>query len=272
MVVVDLPQDLSEDEEGELVAYVDGLLPADRRAAVEARAQSDPSYAAALMRQQEGRSAIATAAESTGAPLALRTRVEAMADPARRHGERRRPSARTRLGGIRWPGAGLVAGALAVALAAVVLVGGGPGVEDVAAAAVRPPTAQVAAVAPDSKLLKEQIGEVTFPNYAAKFGWEAVGTRTDEIDGRDTRTVFYEKDGRRIAYTVVDGKALDKPGDAAKAVREGVDLRSLKSDGRTVVTWERNGQTCVLTALDPSVSRDELLELAAWKGMGAVDF
>src|SRR5687767_2054231 len=120
MVVVDLPQDLSEDEEGELVAYVDGLLPADRRAAVEARASKDPSYAAALTRQQAGRSAIATAAESTGAPLALRTRVEAMADPARRQGERRRPSARTRLGGIRWPGAGLVAGALAVALAAVV--------------------------------------------------------------------------------------------------------------------------------------------------------
>ena len=194
-----------------------------------------------------------------------------MAAPGRRHGDRR-PSARTRLGGIRWPGAGLVAGALAAVLAAIVLVGGGPGVEDVAAAAERPPSAQVAAVPPTSKLLDEKIGDVSFPNYAGKFGWKAVGTRTDEIDGRDTRTVFYEKDGRRIAYTVVDGDALSKPDDAAKATREGTELRSLTSDGRTVVTWERNGQTCVLSVVEGDVSRDELLELAGWKGQGAVDF
>jgi anti-sigma factor RsiW len=271
MIVVDLPHDLSADDEAALVAYVDGNLDAGQRDRVEARAASDPSFAAALALQQRGHDSIVTAAESTGAPLALRTRVESMAAQGRRHGERR-PSARTRLGGIRWPGAGLVAGALAVALAAVVLVGGGPGVEDVAAAAVRPATAEIAAVPADSKLLKEKIGAVSFPNYAAKFGWEAVGSRTDEIDGRDTKTVFYEKDGRRIAYTVVDGDALDKPSDAEKAVREGVDLLSLKSDGRTVVTWQRNGQTCVLTALDSGVTRDELLELAAWKGMGAVQF
>jgi anti-sigma factor RsiW len=271
MIVVDQPHDLSADDEAALVAYVDGNLDPGERGRVEARAASDPSFAAALQLQQHGRDSIVTAAESTGAPLALRTRVEGMAAQGRRHGERR-PSARTRLGGIRWPGAGLVAGAVAVALAAVVLVGGGPGVEDVAAASVREPTAQVASVPADSKLLDEQIGDVTFPNYAAKFGWEAVGTRTDEIDGRDTRTVFYEKDGKRIAYTVVDGEALDKPGDAEKAVREGVDLRSLTTDNRTVVTWERNGQTCVLSAPEGEVSRDELLELAAWKGMGEVDF
>ena len=253
------------------LAYVDGNLDPDERGRVEARAAEDPSFAAALALQQQGRDAIVTASESAGAPLALRARVEAMAAPGRRHGDRR-PSARTRLGGIRWPGAGLVAGALAAVLAAIVLVGGGPGVEDVAAAAERPPSAQVAAVPPTSKLLDEKIGDVSFPNYAGKFGWKAVGTRTDEIDGRDTRTVFYEKDGRRIAYTVVDGDALSKPDDAAKATREGTELRSLTSDGRTVVTWERNGQTCVLSVVEGDVSRDELLELAGWKGQGAVDF
>jgi anti-sigma factor RsiW len=272
MIVIDQPHDLSADDEATLVAYVDGNLEPDERGRVEARAADDPSYAAALALQQQGRDAIFTASESTGAPLALRTRVESMAAPGRRHGDRR-PSARTRLGGIRWPGAGLVAGALAVVLAAVVLVGGGPGVEDVAAAAVRPPTAQVAAVPPTSKLLDEKIGDVTFPNYAGKFGWKAVGTRTDEIDGRDTRTVFYEKDGKRIAYTVVEGDALPKPDDADTATREGTELRSLTtSDDRTVVTWERNGQTCVLSAPKGEVSRDELLELAGWKGMGAVTF
>jgi hypothetical protein len=97
-----------------------------------------------------------------------------------------------------------------------------------------------------------------------------VGTRTDEIGGRDTRTVFYEKAGRRIGYTVVDGDALDQPGDATKATREGSDLWSKRYDGRDVVTWRRKDHTCVLSAT--GVPRDELLELAGWKGKGAVDF
>jgi hypothetical protein len=246
-------------------------LDAGRRAAVESRAASDPTFAAALAQQQQGRDAIVTAAESTGAPLALRARVEGLAEQGRRHGGRR-PSARTRLGGIRWPGAGLVAGAVAVVLAAIVLIGGGPGIDDVAAAAVREPTAQVAPVPPDSKLLRESVEDVAFPNYAAKFGWKPVGTRTDEIGGRHTRTVFYEKDGKRIAYTIVAGDALSVPGDATTATREGTRLASFESDGRTVVTWKRNGRTCVLSAVEPGVPTDQLLELAGWKGKGAIPF
>jgi anti-sigma factor RsiW len=269
MIVIDQPHDLSAEDEADLVAYVDGLLDAERRARVEARAASDPSFAAALAQQQHGRDAILTAAESTGAPLALRTRVEGLAAQGRRHGDRR-PQARTRLGGIRWPGAGLVAGALAVVLGALVLVGGGPGIEDVAAAATRQPTADVGAVLPGSKVLGQRLGKVVFPNYLGKFGWKATGTRTDEIGGRDTRTVFYEKGGKQIAYTVVAGDALSEPGDASRATREGITLRALKADGREVVTWRRHGQTCVLSSKD--VSREELLTLAAWKGMGAVTF
>jgi hypothetical protein len=152
----------------------------------------------------------------------------------------------------------------------VVLAGGSPGIEDVAAAAERPPGTAVAPVPAASKVLRERVEDVPFPNYAGKFGWRAAGTRTDEIGGRETRTVFYEKGGRRIAYTVVAGEALEQPGDAAQATREGTPLRSLRSDGRDVVTWRRSGQTCVLSAED--VPRAELLELAAWKGMGAVAF
>ncbi len=272
MIVIDQPHDLSADDEATLVAYVDGNLDADKRAGVESRAAADPGFAAALAEQRQGRDAIVTAAESTGAPLALRARVEGLADDrGRRHGDRR-PSARTRLGGIRWPGAALVAGAVAIVLAALVLVGGGPGIEDVAAAAVREPTAQVATVPPDSKLLQENVSGVAFPNYAAKFGWKPVGTRTDEIGGRKTRTVFYEKDGKRIAYTIVEGDALSAPGDAATATREGTELQWIESEGRTVVTWERGGHTCVLSAVQPEVPTNDLLELAGWKGKGGVPF
>src|SRR6476469_7393838 len=165
MIVIDQPHELSADDEATLVAYVDGHLDADQRAGVESRAAADPGFAAALAEQRQGRDAIVTAAESTGAPLALRSRVEGLAaDRGRRHGDRR-PSARTRLGGIRWPGAALVAGAVAAVIAALVLLGGGgaPGVDDVAAAATRAPTANVAAVPPASPLLKENVENVIFP-------------------------------------------------------------------------------------------------------------
>ena len=270
MIVIDQPHDLSADDEAALVAYVDGRLEPEERSSVETRAAADPSFAAALALQQEGRDAIATAAESTGAPLALRSRVEGLATQGRRHGDRR-PSARTRLGGIRWPGAGLVAGAVAAVIAALVVLGGGaPGVDDVAAAAVRAPTAKVGTVPATSPLLKERVENVIFPNYFTKFGWKAVGTRTDEIGGRDTRTVFYEKDGKRIAYTIVAGDALKWPDGASKTDVEGTVVRALELKGREVVTWKRGGHTCVLSSKD--VPRAELLALAGWKAKGAVEF
>jgi hypothetical protein len=164
-----------------------------------------------------------------------------------------------------------VAGAVAAVLAAIVLFGGGgPGIDDVAAAAVRQPTGPVAAVPAKSPLLREDVEGVIFPNYLTKFGWKAVGTRTDEIGGRDTRTVFYEKGGNRIAYTIVEGDALEWPDDASKASVEGTVLRALEYDGRDVVTWKRGGHTCVLSSDD--VPRAELLALAGWKAKGAVKF
>ena len=270
MIVADQPPELSPEDEADLVAYVDGRLDPEGTARVEARAAKDPAYKAALLHQRVGRNAVTAAAEATGAPLALKTRVEELgAARGRRKGEKR-PTARTRLGGLRWPTAGLAAGAVAVALAVVVLAGGGPGIDDVAAAALRSPTAAIAPVAADSRVLNERVADVRFPNYLAKFGWKATGTRTDEIQGRATRTVFYEKGGRRIAYTVVSGAALENPDAASRKTVEGTVLRSLRAKGLTVVTWRRRGHTCILSSRN--VPLKELQTLAAWKGKGAVAF
>ena len=271
MIVADQPPELSPEEEADLVAFVDGRLDAEGRARVEARAAKDPDYKSALARQQVGRDAVTSAAASTGAPLALKTRVEEMgAARGRRKGEQR-SGVRTRLGGLRWPAAGgVAAGAIAVTLAVVMLIGGGPGIEDVAAAATRQPTEKVAAVPADSKVLKERVADVRFPNFAGKFGWKAVGTRTDEIEGRATRTVFYEKNGKRIAYTVVSGAALEQPKSADRATVEGTVVRGLRAQGMEVVTWRRRGHTCVLASKD--VPRSELIKLAGWKGKGGVAF
>ena len=84
------------------------------------------------------------------------------------------------------------------------------------------------------------------------------------VDGRETRTVFYVRGGRRVAYSIVSGGALAWPEEARRTVRGGTTLRYLQRGDRTIVTWSRAGHTCVLTAAD--VPHTQLLELAAWDG------
>jgi hypothetical protein len=157
---------------------------------------------------------------------------------------------------------------------AIVLVGlpeAGPSIAEAATYATRPPTAPAPApLAEEPKLLDADVEGVVFPSWDDKFGWRARGARADTLDGRDTETVFYEKEGKRIAYTIVGGEALDVPGDGRPARRERTDVYVLETGDRTVVTWERDGRTCVLTGM--GVPAGTLVKLAAWKGKGAVDF
>jgi len=76
MIVSDRSPELSPEDEADLVAFVDGRLDEEGRSRVEARAEADAGYRDALVRQQAGRDAVTSAAESTGAPLALKARVE----------------------------------------------------------------------------------------------------------------------------------------------------------------------------------------------------
>jgi hypothetical protein len=256
------PIPLSEAEEADLTALADGRLEPARRAEVEARVESDARLAHALDRQRAGLTAITAAAASVSAPVALRSRVEAMQrEPAPRR-RWRMPSLR-----ILVPAAGLAVAA-AVALF-VVFAGGAPSTDTILAAATRPPTATVSLDPTQPALLRDRVEEVRFPNFEGKFGWEAKGTRTDELDGRDTRTVFYRREGREAAYTIVGGEALPWP-DGERTTIDGVKLRSFIDGDRTVVTWRRGGRTCVLSGR--GVSKASLLELAAWKGKGAVTF
>jgi hypothetical protein len=196
------------------------------------------------------------------APPGLRTRIEAERERARKPARRRRFA----LGGA-------LAGATAAAavLVALLLPGGagGPTVVEAAELANRPPT-EPAPGPGEPKLLDASAFGLPFPDWAEKFGWEASGRRVDELDGRRAVTVFYEKDGREIAYTIISGEALPAPDPSAAATREQTPLRYVKTDGRTIVTWERNGLTCVLSG--SGVPATKLLDLAAWKGLGAVPF
>jgi hypothetical protein len=196
------------------------------------------------------------------APAGLRTRIEAERERAQRPARRRRFGLGSALAG---------ATAAAAVLVALLLPGGagGPTVVEAAELATRAPEAP-APQAGEAKLLATSAFGLPFPDWAEKFGWVASGRRVDELDGRRAVTVFYEKDGREIAYTIISGEALPAPEPSAEATREGTRLRYLTDDGRTIVTWERNGLTCVLSG--PDVPATTLLNLAGWKGLGAVPF
>ena len=255
---------LSDDELADLAQLVDGTLPADRRAEVEARVAASPQLASIVERQGAALDSLRST-DAIGAPVRLRSQLE------RRRGMRR--SVPRGFGGRVVAGAAAAA-ALVVLVLVLALPGalsGGPSVTAVAELADKPPTQAAPGAVPGTpQLLRENVDDVSFPNYAAKFGWKPVGAREDTPSDRGATTIYYQNGRRRIAYTIVSGDALDTPSDARSTVRGGVEYRTFRGNGRTVVTWKRDGHTCVLSS---KVARPaELLALADWRGKGAISF
>jgi len=255
---------LSEDQLADLARLADGTLPAERRAEVEARVAASPQLSSIVERQRMALEAVRGTAD-IGAPARLRAQIE-----------RRRGARRTVRGGRSRVVIGRsIAAAAAVALALILVLpsgfSGGPSVADAAALAEKSPTQPAPGGVPGAPaLLRAEVDDVPFPDYAAKFGWKPVGARQDDPSGRDTTTVYYQNRGRTIGYSIVSGDALDPPSDARRTTRGGVEYRIFRDDGRTVVTWERDGHTCVLSG--KAVRPAELLMLADWRGKGAIPF
>ncbi len=244
--------------EEEIAALADDSLAGERREELEAHVAASTELQGRLDEQRRALALVETASAEVEAPAGLRARVEA---------ERRPRPARVRARPVALAAGFAVAAAVAVALVLTLpREVGGPDFADAATLGDRPPTgAAPQPLAGEPKLLDQALERVPFPNWAAKFGWRATGVRTDRVGGRDAVTVFYEKNGRRIAYTIVSGKPLEVPAGAVPARREGVDLHALVLGGRQVVTWERLGYTCILSG---DLDRPTLLKLAAWKGQG----
>lgn len=249
--------------EEELAALADGSLPASRAGELEARVAQSPELAEQLAEQHRALSLVRGAAAEVGAPPRLRARVEA--ERGRRRATRR-PRSFALAGGL------AAAAAAAIVLALTLPSGaGGPALADAAALATLPATLPAPTASTTTpKLLDAAVEDVPFPNWLQTFGWRATGARIDTVGGREATTVFYAKDGRRIGYTIVAGEPLDVPSGSDRSSREGVELDALGLAGREVVTWQRGGLTCILSG--DLVPRAKLLELAAWKGKGAVPF
>ncbi len=252
--------ELTPQQLADLSSLADGTLDPARRAEVEAWIAGAPEVRALYERERRAVEILHRARATDRAPARVRARIEA---------ERPSPRVRTRR---RLGYAGAFAGAIAAIVLALVLVlpsgtPGGPSVSEAAALALAGPTAP--APSPDPKAptsrLKQDVQEVYFPNWSARFGYQAVGQRIDRVGGRVAMTVYYQWHGRLVAYTIVSAPALKVPAARVTYVN-GTELRTLKLDGRWVVTWEREDHTCVLssTGIPPSV----MGQLAAWKSSG----
>ena len=241
-------------ELADLARLADGSLPAERRHEVEARiaaAPGGPELLAGERRAVEASRAVAR----VRAPDSLRAFLSAQQVSM---GPAPRPRRAAFAGGL--------AAGLAVLVLALVLVlpGGAPGspsVSQAASLAARGPTGP----APPARqghatLLARDVDEIYFPNWT-RIGWRATGERVDRLDGHLLDTIYYRGYGQRLAYTIVGGPALAEPAHAVLTVRDRTALRSLVSRHHAIVTWRRDGHTCILSGA--RVPDRDLLRLAA---------
>jgi hypothetical protein len=252
--------ELDESTLRQLAQLADGTLQGLERVELEARVAHSPILRGALERQRLGAGALRGL--DLPATPGLRARLEAQAAPPPRRRRRRRFAI-----------AGAIAGAAAtLALAAVLIVPSSDNATVLQASRLSeaPATGSVGVDPGNERLLAADVEGVAFPNWSDEFGWHEAGTRTDRLDGRSARTVFYESARKRVAYTIISGEGIPAPGGSSPVTRNGVRLHSLADGVRRVVTWWRDGRTCVLSSAD--VGDPQLIKLASWKGDGAVPF
>lgn len=157
------------------------------------------------------------------------------------------------------------AATVAVVLAAIVFVmdGAGPTVSQVAVAALNPPTGPAPDIdRDDRRFLEVEVGGLRFPSYERPWDWKAVGTRTDEVEGRHAVTVIYRQGDRGVHYTIVDGDPLERPAGARLRKFDGTQFAVTRRGGADVISWELDGRTCVLAS--QTVDAAGLMRIAAW--------
>jgi anti-sigma factor RsiW len=245
----------------ELAALADGSLPPEHVAALERRIAASPELAAALADQRRARAATRPLANAMPSAR-LRESVTAMVAEATATATERPARWSWRR---RWA---LPAAALAAVVVAIVIAvgpGGGPAPPSVAEAArtaLRPASPPAPATRPQTNELAVTVDGVAFPDWYANWGWRAVGSRSDVVGGRRVETVAYaNRRGQRIGYAIVAGAALPVA-DGRVVVRNGVRMRVLEDARTSVVTWRRDGRTCVLAAR--GVDAATLVRLASW--------
>ena len=214
---------------------------------------------------ERGRALIAAAVAETMAPLALRERIEA--DRARAA----KPARSRRLRAL-LPAGGLVAAAV---VAVVLVVGGGSGAPSVLATAALATGGPVLPAPAEDDVQRRGAQDVDGGRALPVLG------RLVPVGGRRALATTRSRTARPRRSSTTTRRARARPTRSSAATRStprrartrrtknGVKLFITTDDGRRIVTWTRNGHTCVLSA-PLAVPEDKLLELAAWKGQGNV--
>ena len=192
--------------------------------------------------------------EEIVAPASLHAAVHGMTSQGSRHRSWLRPRVFAPAG---------VAAAVIVVAVVVALAGGGraPTVAQTARLAIAPATAGAPTqdVSDRARLDVSQAG-IPFPSYLKGAGWTPSGVRRDTLHGRAVTTVFYTSPhGARVGYAIVGGAALSAPSGSTTTIG-GVRYVSTRADGARLITWRREGHTCVIAGR--SVSVGTLLGLA----------
>lgn len=259
-----------------LAALADGSLRSDE---MRAEIEADPDARALLDEQVRAVALVRSAADDVRAPDALRERLLTLApdEAGAREMSRRARRAPSRTSTPRRRR--LLAGVAAVAAVVVVVLAlslsgtsGSPTVAQAAALSTRPATLPAPRhLGPHSFLINRSEAGVPFPYWEDHFHWKAVGARTDTLAGRTATTVFYvDRRGRRLAYAIVSGAPLPVPSGARTIVRDGVHMWVATISGATVVTWERDGHSCVMASAQ--VPAASLVRLASWRANGSIPY
>jgi ferric-dicitrate binding protein FerR (iron transport regulator) len=243
----------TERELRELAAYADGSLDPARSAELADRITSSPALSRLLDDQLTALRQVRAA--TVPAPESLRAAIEAQRRAARP--PRRVP---------RLAGAGALAIAVAAAVVALLLALPGSGAPTVAqAAALASRGAVQGPPAPDPanrRLVAPAVDGVHYPYWEDVFGWRARGARDDRLGDHQAVTVYYsDSQNRWVAYTIAGGGPLSVPAAAHRYTIDGTRFAALSAGSRMIVTWLRDGHTCVLSGV--GVSTATLRQLAA---------
>ena len=247
-----------EPTDAELTRLADGSLPDAQADALRARVRESPELQVRLREQQHAVALVQSTAQ-VAAPASVHAAVRAQTVDRASRAPRAamRPAWRPRVF------APLAAGALAAVVLVIVLLSGGSRsltVARTARLALATPTRSAPTVDPaNDDLLSLRVDSIAFPAYESHRNWRATGARSDEIDARRVQTVFYDMAGHRVGYSIVSGAPLRVPAGDERTL-SGVRYVTSSTGSAELVTWRRDGHTCVIAAR--RVSELTLLRLA----------